>query len=186
MIFFLSDIFGVTDIKKKVWQDALNEDIQFISPYQMLDTKPIIKNYSSFMELVGLDKYSNYIWEKITKTNCKQIVLIGESVGATALWMLSMRFEKQCDVFLFCLYGSRIRDYLHIKPKCNVNLYFSLDESVLRYSEKLKILKKNNIVKINFLNLRHGFATPGNECFSSSPFNEIVSEINGVLSCRPE
>ncbi|GED13808.1 dienelactone hydrolase family protein [Aneurinibacillus migulanus] len=85
-----------------------------------------------------------------------RIYVLGYSVGATTAWLCS---EEKCDGVIG-YYGSRIRDYLEINPKCPVLLFFPQQEKSFNVDELIASLnKKSNVYTKKFAG-NHGFADP--------------------------
>ncbi|BAK97697.1 hypothetical protein OBV_04990 [Oscillibacter valericigenes Sjm18-20] len=82
------------------------------------------------------------------------IVLIGFSVGATIAWRCSM--SGLCDGMIG-YYGSRIRDYLGITPKCRTLLIFAEKEVNFSPGELDFTSKQQEFVSMTVLKAHHGF-----------------------------
>lgn len=89
----------------------------------------------------------------ILKLKYKKVFVIGLSVGATIAWRCCE--NKKCDGII-CFYGSRIRDYLQIKPCCPVLLLFST-EDLFDVDSIIKQLHRKSNVEIYKLKASHGF-----------------------------
>ena len=63
------------------------------------------------------------------------IGLIGFSVGATISWLCCN--NPKMDFIIGC-YGSRIRDYIHMKPSCATLLIFPEKKLVFQYPLSFK------------------------------------------------
>ncbi|WP_167958992.1 dienelactone hydrolase family protein [Anaerosporobacter faecicola] len=83
--------------------------------------------YSYFINQVGFDAYIQ-VNEQIheLKKNHENVYVLGFSVGATIAWRCSE--NPECDGIIAC-YGSRIRDYMNVKPACKVKLIFAEQDS---------------------------------------------------------
>ena len=110
--------------------------------------------YSYFGENVGFDIY-HLIWKMIDELSKRYeaIYVIGYSVGATLAWLCC---ENPNCKGIIAYYGSRIRDYLYLQPKCLVLLIFAEKDSfdVVSVSETL-----SRIPNIEIMNCpaEHGF-----------------------------
>jgi len=87
------------------------------------------------------------------RTAYSKIILIGFSVGATIAWRCS---ESKLHDGIICCYGSRIRDYLTVNPKCPVLLVFAKYDSFDAKKIKTMLQNKNN-AQIEILEACHGF-----------------------------
>ena len=119
-ILVASDIFGATPelfaLAKRFHPKPL-----VVSPY--LKPEPEFENeektYVAYLSAGGLEAYVNKLSEAIAEYHPD--ALIGFSAGATAAWRaLSASPLSLKSALLF--YGSRIRDYLDIRPQIPVKL----------------------------------------------------------------
>lgn len=179
MIYFLSDVQGLNPEKIKIWCEAFEQPINFISPYHSLARQPERQDYQSFITNVGLDKYTQFAQQKIQPHGNEQTILIGESVGATVLWRLANE-PRFSNTNMVCLYGSRIRDYLDLKPRCPITLYFSEQEQLLA-PQVAEITQHITFANVEFINAPHGFASPTNANYSKVYFGNIVKHIQKQL-----
>ena len=85
----------------------------------------------------------------------KKVYVLGYSVGATLAWLCSQ--TGLCDVSIG-FYGSRIRDYLEIKPKCPVLLFFPSEEKSFDVDELIPQLNNVSNIQVEKLPGEHGFA----------------------------
>ena len=84
--------------------------------------------------------------------------LLGFSVGATVAWLCS-ELENGVDGVI-CYYGSRIRGYQNIMPKCPSLLLFAQEEKLFNASELVNILNKKEFVSAHVIKGKHGFSDP--------------------------
>ena len=89
----------------------------------------------------------------ILKEKYDKVFILGFSVGATIAWRCSE--NAMCDGVIAC-YGSRIRDYLEVKPSCQVLLIFANEDSY-NVETVMKQLNKIKRVCIRHLSAHHGF-----------------------------
>lgn len=83
--------------------------------------------YSYFMNEIGFHVYEQInALVNILKEKYDNIFILGFSVGATIAWRSSE--NSMCDGVIAC-YGSRIRDYMDVKPLCQVLLIFAKEDS---------------------------------------------------------
>lgn len=95
------------------------------------------------------------IWNLIDKLRCKyeKVYIVGYSVGATLAWRCSE--NPNCAGVVAC-YGSRIRDYLQVVPKCPVLLIFAEQDS-FAVNIVMKSLESSVNTKIELFSAEHGF-----------------------------
>lgn len=88
----VSDIFGRTKALEKIGIEISGNDpdIRIIDPYQGVDlffeTEALAYDY--FMDRVGLKKYVSILMDHLA-CSAPDMVLIGFSVGASAIWEIS-------------------------------------------------------------------------------------------------
>lgn len=88
------------------------------------------------------------------KPKYKHIFIVGYSIGATVAWLCSAENNK-CDGVIG-YYGSRIRDYAELTPKCPVLLFFPKEEKTLNNAKLIEKLDKT-MRGIKVLQGGHGF-----------------------------
>ena len=109
------------------------------------------------------------------------IGLIGFSVGATIAWLCSN--NPKIDFIIGC-YGSRIRDYVHIKPTCATLLIFPEQEASFSVSSLIKALQQqsNPLLEINQLHGEHGFLNPYTEKYNEHSTKQAYNLIDSFLT----
>lgn len=110
--------------------------------------------YSNFMNEIGFHVYEQInALVNILKEKYDKVLILGFSVGATIAWRCSE--NSMCDGVIAC-YGSRIRDYLKVKPSCQALLIFAEEDSynVEKVMKELIHIKRVDTIK---LEAHHGF-----------------------------
>ncbi len=114
--------------------------------------------YANFMEQVGFQVHERVnTMLTLLRPRYKTIILEGYSVGATVAWC--------CAEVGFCdgvvgYYGSRIRNFLHLQPKCPALLFFALQEQGFPAEQAQKSFCHAPQVTVEILNGSHGFCDP--------------------------
>ncbi|NMH68103.1 dienelactone hydrolase family protein [Bacillus sp. RO3] len=143
--------------------------------------------YKSFFQHVGFQKAAATIKELMEKNRSqyKNIYLVGFSVGATVAWLCS---DHSSVKGIFCFYGSRIRDYVHMNPTCPTQLFFSRIEKSFDVNPLLKELEKKENASISFhlFDAPHGFANPYSNTFSQDAFDKSFALLKGALTHATE
>lgn len=152
------------------------------APFEYTNEK---EAYINFFKTVSVDESVQRIKTIVTELRhkYKYVFILGYSVGATISWLCSQH-EKNCDGII-CFYGSRIRDYVSIKPKCPVKLYFASTEISFDVHKLINLLEnKKNIAEIKTYNGEHGFADEFSEKFNleayQSSHNDMLEFIKGI------
>ena len=99
--------------------------------------------YQNYMEKVGVTAAVLEIESLISsiKDNYQKVFVVGFSIGATVSWLCS-GVKGVHGVVGY--YGSRIRDFVDITPKCPVLLFFPQEERSLNVDELISSLDKRN------------------------------------------
>ena len=135
--------------------------------------------YPYFYEQVGLDSYCR-VWKQVDalRTQYEKVYLLGFSVGATLAWRCSE--NPNCAGVIAC-YGSRIRAYPEVTPRCPTLLLFAEKDSfdVPALAERLE---QNPNTRIRLFPGEHGFLDPGSGHFHKLSAKEAEAEILRFLS----
>ncbi|OAB40394.1 dienelactone hydrolase family protein [Paenibacillus antarcticus] len=162
LVIILHEIYGVNNHIQLFSEMIMNQGFDVLVPdlihrdsfsYDQEETA-----YEYFMNEIGFESSLREVKEvvEVNKEKYDQIFIIGFSVGATIAWMCS-EYEVEG---IIGYYGSRIRNYKDIEPKCPVLLFFANNErsfNVLDLEQELK-LKKNTLIKI--IEAEHGYMNP--------------------------
>ncbi|NHB91962.1 hypothetical protein [Photorhabdus cinerea] len=155
---FLTDIHGISEHVKIIAQH-LGHDVSFISPYEKENETPNDKNevYKYFHNVSSIEKYTCKVRSTLTYIN-SPVILVGFSIGATVAWRLSE--DRHLPVQnTICIFGSRIRDYLDVKPVKPASLFFSNDEKY--FIDKLEPSDK---ITIELVDCAHSEISKSNGC----------------------
>lgn len=115
--------------------------------------------YNKFFSEAGIEKGYRIIDSLIAENSDSEIYLIGFSVGAAIAWLHSSNTAIKSVIGI---YGSRIRDYMDLKPAVDTYLYFC-EEKSFDIKPVINELKNKDKVKITLLNGDHGFYNSSNE-----------------------
>lgn len=126
--------------------------------------------YKVFMDKVGITAASIQIKNMIAdiKDDYQKIFIVGFSVGATVSWLCS---KEEGVHGVVGYYGSRIRDYTEITPKCPALLFFPHKEESFNVDELISVLNKKNI-EIHKFNGQHGFGDPNSLNYNKASANQ--------------
>ncbi|NPC91314.1 dienelactone hydrolase family protein [Bacillus sp. WMMC1349] len=132
--------------------------------------------YDHFMKNIGFAHAADKIKRLLVdiQDKYKSIYIVGFSVGATVAWLCS---EEKGLNGIIGYYGSRIRDYLEIKPSCPTLLFFPEEEQSFHVNDIISRLD-HHIMVHQFSGL-HGFSDPYssryNENSAQKAFTEVVN-----------
>ncbi|QKE75855.1 dienelactone hydrolase [Arthrobacter citreus] len=115
------------------------------------------KAYQYFVNEIGFENAADQVvtLAKELRTRCSNLYILGFSVGATIAWLCSKNEELFDGVIGF--YGSRIRDYLELSPKCETLLFFPMKEKSFDPETVIKKLKTKVLTEIIKVEGGHGF-----------------------------
>lgn len=173
-IIVLHEIYGINEHIKNICRGFSAKGYDVICPNLINRSEPFDyesqeEAYNYFMNKVGFYLAAEKV-KKIAVNAKKQyehVYLLGYSIGATVAWLCSD--EKNIFDGIIGYYGSRIRNYKDITPKCPVLLIFSEKEKSFDVYKVADCLNKHN-VNIHILKGKHGFADlfSHNYCAESS------------------
>ncbi len=123
--------------------------------------------YLNFREKISFDCSEEVaVYLRELKNNYSQIIVFGSSVGATIAWRLT---ENNCCDGMIGYYGSRIREYLDVKPSCPCLLLFAENEESFNVKTICQQLMSKGLIEVAILPGKHGFADPdGNNYYRES------------------
>ncbi len=168
-IILVSDIFGRAAAFKKI-AATLGADI-LIDPYSGFDQQFTCEDqaYEYFSQHVGLDAYTAEV-AKAIKTVQQISLIIGFSIGASAIWRLSDKLFASNIERAICYYGSQIRNFIDIQPNIEIQLIFPYEEAHFDVAElQSKLVNKANI-KITKANYLHGFMNEHSDNFNQTAY----------------
>ncbi|MCT4479212.1 dienelactone hydrolase family protein [Peribacillus frigoritolerans] len=131
--------------------------------------------YRHFMENVGFTGASYKIKDIVSdiKDEYQKIFILGFSAGATVAWLCS---EEECVDGIVGYYGSRIRNYAELAPRCPALLFFPLEEPSFNVDELISVLERTN-VEVHKFNGKHGFSDPYNSKYHAESAQAAVSKM---------
>lgn len=181
VIIVLHEIYGINLHIETVCEKFSEGGYDIICPNLIYRSHPFNYDqqeeaYQHFINNIGFDLAFQQVKKLIiqAKTQYSHVFLLGYSIGATIAWMCSDE-ESMCDGIIG-YYGSRIRDFKDIIPKCPTLLIFSNEEKSFNVNQLADILKKKN-VDIHILSGKHGFSDP----FSKNYFEESFEEAGRLV-----
>lgn len=185
VIIVLHEIYGINQHIQMVCEKFSMNGYDIICPNLIDLTQPFNYDleeeaYQHFMNNIGFDSAVQQVKQVIiqSKKQYKNIYLLGYSVGATIAWLCSGE-ENMCNGIIG-YYGSRIRDYMNITPKCPVLLIFPNEEKSFNVKELVNSLEKRNI-NVYMLNGKHGFSNPFSKNYCVQSFEKTEKLVDSFL-----
>ncbi|MBO0410190.1 dienelactone hydrolase family protein [Enterococcus hulanensis] len=168
-IIVLHEIYGINSFIKQVCKKLFDTGYDIFCP-NLLDGSELF-TYEQSDEAYEAFKRSKFdekliLIEEIIiklKESYTKVFIIGYSVGATLAWCIS---QNPLLDGIVCYYGSRIRDYLYIRPECPSLLIFSEKESSFSPHTIVQTLKKKTNSQVFLLSGKHGFLDPFNHNYN--------------------
>ncbi len=138
--------------------------------------------YNYFTEKIGFNTYADKLAEIIKQCSAESI-LIGFSVGASAIWKLSD--SQSIEVLTtvkraVCFYGSQIRYHTSLLPSFEVELIFPKSElhfDVLTLRDTLTNKPKVKALQVDFL---HGFMNKHSNNFNQTGYDEHIKLLQKI------
>ncbi|CAH9058135.1 hypothetical protein PSECIP111951_01809 [Pseudoalteromonas holothuriae] len=153
----ISDIFGHT-ANLDAFANELSDEVVICSPYrvkQSVRQKTEGEIYEQFKNTIGHDGYMAKV-EKAIGTHQPDLI-IAFSAGAVAAWRAIANMPHTLPNKLIGFYPGQIRNYLHVQPKCFVDLLFPHQESHFELTPVINTLKKMSWVNCTRTRYNHGF-----------------------------
>lgn len=189
-VIFVADIFGVTDEFKHLCQQATlaleqqsNVECHLIGPYhksvQSFSSEKVAYQY--FNENVSLAGYVKKLKQKLSQIPGRKL-LVGFSVGGSAIWQLISTSIEQQNLAAICFYSSQIRQMTKLTPKIATKLILPATEphfSVLELSAKLAAKPSVTIEHSKYL---HGFMNQQSMNFEPQAYQHYIKVLADFLS----
>ncbi|MBL3641639.1 dienelactone hydrolase family protein [Bacillus sp. RHFB] len=131
--------------------------------------------YRHFMENVGFMGALYKIKDILSdiKDEYQKIFILGFSAGATVAWLCS---EEECVDGIVGYYGSRIRNYAELAPRCPALLFFPLEEPSFNVDELISALESKNVEVHKYMG-EHGFSNPYHSKYHAESAQAAVSKM---------
>jgi dienelactone hydrolase len=164
-IVVLHEIYGINQHIEDICLELSKDHMDVFAP-NMLQSETVFNYnqedlaYNNFSNCVGFKRAFNQVNSFLhnIRNQYNKIFVLGFSVGATIAWLCSKEPDLCNAVIGF--YGSRIRDYLEVTPKCPVLLFFPTQEKSFNVSHLVELINAKDNVYVKQLYGQHGFANP--------------------------
>ncbi|MGG4398109.1 dienelactone hydrolase family protein [Paenibacillus thiaminolyticus] len=162
LLILLHEIYGVND-HIAYYRHRLEEQGYDVLTPNLLGRAPFAYEqeadaYSYFINEVGFTASALEVRALVeaNRQDYDAVVLAGFSVGATVAWMCS---DSGSLDGVIGFYGSRIRNYSDIEPRCPVLLYFASEEQ-FDVAALARQLKETERTSVEVIQGGHGFMNP--------------------------
>lgn len=176
----VSDIFGNT-AALKAFAEKLNAQ-SIVDPYGGVDMafNSEQQAYEYFSQHIGLDEYVA-ILQKAIKPLAGNTILIGFSVGASAIWSMSAHPAIKTIAKGICFYSSQIRHHTDIQPQFEIELIFPHYEPHFDVkSLQVELATKAN-VNVKHVDYLHGFMNPHSSNFNQHAYDKTIAALSKEL-----
>ncbi|WP_066911421.1 dienelactone hydrolase family protein [Millisia brevis] len=178
------DILGVTPAVRALADDLHGATGLPVHAAHLLGSGPFERAreqeaYSRFVDTIGVVELSTRLGLFIDGLDADKIHCVGMSVGATATWLVSASARLSS---VHCLYGSRIRDHLDVRPRCPARVIFAEAEPGFDPRTVVTALTGRSNVRAEIRPFRHGFCNSDSPNFVADAYRTVVAEI--AEDCR--
>ncbi|AEG59922.1 dienelactone hydrolase family protein [Desulforamulus ruminis] len=163
-VIVIHEIYGLNKHMATFCNKIAQQQMDVFCPNLLNKNKPFDyrrenKAYSYFIGHVGFKDSVAKITDlnQSLRNQYRSVYVIGFSVGATIAWLCSE--NEQWDGVVG-YYGSRIRDYMDIKPRCPVLLHFPEQEKSFHVDDLIRTLSQKESTQVLKYEGLHGFADP--------------------------
>lgn len=185
-VIVLHEIYGINPHIKWICEQYLAAGFNVLCPNFMnsSDYFPYSREeeaYQYFVKHIGFSSMAHEVKTILMKarSDYKYVFLLGFSVGATAAWICS-ETDKAADGVI-CYYGSRIRDYQNISPKCPILLILAKEEKSFNVAELTSALGQKQFVSVHVINGKHGFSDPFSKHYNEQSQQRAQKLVNKFL-----
>ncbi len=177
-IIIATDIHGINDELRVLFQD-LGKEIKFLSPWpgegSPYDNEQ--EAVAAFQAANGLEKYQQQIAQEAGN---EPAILIGFSVGATALWLHATSDQCHPQNHALLYYGSRIRDNQDRIPRCQTKVIFAEHEASFQPADIIANIARPHVNCSIIAGTRHGFMNPHSPNFREDLAQQELATIRGL------
>ena len=150
-----ADIYGITPALRALTAD-LGAKAEWLSPWDGEGCPQVTEQaaHAAFVAGPGLEAYA----ERIALAAAGEAVtLVGFSVGATAAWLFAAEQQCHSGSRLVLFYGSRIRHYLDLRPRCRVEAIFAEREAAFDPQAVAAAIASETVRTVVVPGSAHGF-----------------------------
>ena len=188
-VIILHEIYGINRHIKQVCKWFADYGFDSIAPDLLTGREAFAYSqekqaYDYFKDCIGFDNAFSQAEKFLAqiRPQYRHVFVLGYSIGATVAWRCSG--TGLCDASIG-LYGSRIRDYLFVQPKCPVLLLFPAREPSFSVDNLIFHVSKVAQVRVIALEGEHGFADPFSAKYNKLSAAQACSEIEHFITkCR--
>ncbi len=126
--------------------------------------------YTYFHQNVGLKRYRETL-RAVLAGSVSPLLLVGFSVGASAIWSISDAILRPHVTAAVGFYGSQIRHYTNVKPRIRMELLFPYHEPHFDVGHLISQLSPRENVVCYCVPYLHGFMNRKSDKFDASAYH---------------
>lgn len=178
----VTDIFGRTPCFEEFLNDISSKYslIEVLDPYngEEVHFKNEDAAYKHFQEKMGLDNYSDLLYQNLKGRKEVEQLVLGFSVGASAIWINSEKLKSSKKTKAICFYSSQVRNFLQVKPNVQVDFYFSKYEPSYEVDDVISKLSNTVNVSCYKTEYLHGFMNRKSTNFNRLGYKNYLEILN--------
>lgn len=159
-----TDIHGVTTEIRALFAPIASEAI-FVSPWDTAAC-PFTNEQEAVAAFISQHGFASYAAKIAAAADQAPAYIIGFSVGATAAWLYSASAACNPLSKASLFYGSRIRDYCSLVPKCNITAIFAEIEPSFAPQQLIGNIASKQVGALVEPGTSHGFMNPRSANFA--------------------
>ncbi len=179
-ILIAADIHGVTDALR-VMLAPTAEKALFLSPWPS-DLCPYNDEQEAVAAFLGQNGLVAYAEKIAAAAEGQAAFLIGFSVGASAAWLYSASENCHRSSMATLFYGSRIRDYADLRPRCAVKAIFAEKEPSFSPSRLVASIAHGKVGASIEEGTSHGFMNPLSAHFAPRQYAAHLQRLAAELA----
>jgi dienelactone hydrolase len=182
-----TDIFGRTAALEALADELSSSSGTplIVDPYrgveQHFDTES--DAYAAFQRTIGLDAYIQIV-QSAVQCATQPMLLIGFSVGASAVWALSGESAFPPGTRAVCFYGSQIRHFTGVAPRLWTELIFPRSETHFDVTRLMAQLSTKAQVHCHQAPHLHGFMNRLSDNFSQAGYDHYLGLLRERTGAR--
>jgi dienelactone hydrolase len=171
----VSDIFGKTKALERLCA-RIAAQYEIIDPYSGKDMgfDDEARAYACFMDTMGVNGYADHLLKQLERCQ-RQVILIGFSVGASAIWQISESLDEKITRRAAGFYGSQIRHNLDLNPSVEITLCLPVFEPAFSIADLTERLETKKNVRVLRTGYRHGFMNALSVNFNREGYLDFAS-----------
>ncbi|MFZ5597739.1 MAG: dienelactone hydrolase family protein [Bacillota bacterium] len=181
VVVVLHEIYGINDHIKTACQRLSGLGVDVVCPDLLNRGRTYSYDreqfaYKNFIKNIGFERAAEQVKKYVEGIGRRYrvVYVLGYSIGATIAWLCSGE-PGLCDGVVG-YYGSRIRDYAGITPRCPVLLFFPAREKAFDVDGLIRCLSIKSGVLVKKLPGSHGFADPFCSAFLRESYDKANEE----------